>query len=46
MYFLKVLATLNQLVKQWIKDLSIEKNMPPTLANTVSLINIDYLTLF
>lgn len=32
---MEVLATLNQLVKQWIKDLSIEKNMPPTLANTV-----------
>ena len=28
---MEVLATLNQLVKQWIKDLSIEKNMPPTL---------------
>lgn len=32
---MEVLATLNHLVKQWIKDLSIEKNMPPTLANTV-----------
>jgi len=32
---MEVLATLNQLVKQWIKDLSIEKNMPAALANTV-----------
>ena len=39
---LKVLASLNHLVKQWIKDLSIEKNMPPTLANTVSSNNYSF----
>ena len=32
---MEVLASLNNLVKQWIKDLSIEKNMPPSMANTV-----------
>ena len=32
---IEVLSSLNQLLKQWIKDVSIEKNMPPSLANTV-----------
>ena len=32
---MEVLASLNNLVKQWIKDLSVEKNMPPSMANTV-----------
>jgi poly(A) polymerase len=32
---MEVLARLNELVKQWIKDLSIEKSMPPNLAETV-----------
>ena len=32
---MEVFGILNQLVRQWIKDLSIEKNMPPSLANTV-----------
>ncbi len=32
---MQVLATMNELVKQWIKDLSVEKNMPPNLAETV-----------
>ncbi len=31
----EVLAKLNQLVKTWIKDLSIEKNMPPNVADSV-----------
>ena len=30
-----VLARINELVKQWIKDVSIEKSMPPSLAETV-----------
>ena len=32
---MEVLARLNQLVKQWIKDLSLEKGMPPSVAETV-----------
>ena len=32
---LEVLATLNTLVKDWIKELSIEKNMPAEVAETV-----------
>lgn len=30
---MSILAKLNALVKQWIKDVSIEKNMPPQLAS-------------
>lgn len=32
---MEVLAKLNSLVKQWIKDLSAEKNMPSSVAETV-----------
>jgi poly(A) polymerase Pap1 len=32
---LQVLARMNSLVKNWIRDLSIEKNMPANLAETV-----------
>ena len=32
---MEVLARLNALVKQWIKDLSIQKNMPSSVAETV-----------
>lgn len=32
---MEVLGRLNELVKQWIKDLSIEKNMPQNLAENV-----------
>ena len=32
---MEVLGKLNALVKQWIKDLSLEKNMPANLAETV-----------
>ena len=32
---MEVLVHLNQLVKQWIKDLSLEKGMPPSVAATV-----------
>ncbi len=32
---MEVLARLNSLVKQWIRDLSVEKNMPTSLAETV-----------
>ena len=32
---MEVLARLNQLVKTWIRDLSLEKNMPPSLAEHV-----------
>ncbi len=32
---MEVLARLNQLIKTWIRDLSLEKNMPQTLADTV-----------
>ena len=32
---MEVLARLNHLVKQWIRDLSVEKNMPKALADTV-----------
>ncbi len=32
---MEVLASLNSLVKTWIRDLSLEKNMPPTLAESV-----------
>lgn len=32
---MEVLGRLNELVKQWIKDLSIEKSMPPNVAETV-----------
>ena len=32
---MEVLATLNTLIKDWIKDLSIEKNMPADVAETI-----------
>ena len=32
---MEVLANLNTLVKNWIKDLSVEKNMPREVAETV-----------
>lgn len=32
---MNILASLNQLVTQWIKDISIERNIPPSLANMV-----------
>ena len=32
---MEVLANLNTLVKTWIKDLSVEKNMPREVAETV-----------
>ena len=32
---MEVLARLNELVKEWIKELSIQKNMPPSVAETV-----------
>ena len=32
---MEVLAKLNNLIKTWIRDLSIEKNMPPEVADTV-----------
>ena len=32
---MEVLATLNTLIKDWIKELSIEKNMPSDVAETI-----------
>jgi len=32
---MEVLARLNELVKEWIKELSTQKNMPPNVAETV-----------
>ncbi|XP_055935796.1 poly(A) polymerase type 3-like [Argiope bruennichi] len=32
---MEVLSKINQLVKQWIKEISIKKNMPPSVAETV-----------
>lgn len=32
---MEVLAKLNTLVKTWIRDISVEKNMPPSVADTV-----------
>lgn len=32
---MEVLGALHRLVRQWIKDVSLKKNMPPSVAETV-----------